>query len=111
MDQTAKEKARQSALARAKAPNKNSRLSNMQGRPSNNQGNNLTFFSEDVNGLKFSPYHVMIICLVYIGLIVVLHIFGKVKNQSLGPNIPTPEPDLGDFDDPDPEPETNSGEL
>ena len=56
----------------------------------------------------------MIICLVYIGLIVVLHIFGKVKSQSLAPNIPTPEPDLdfgGDFDDPDPEPETNSGEL
>ena len=86
----------------------------MQGRPSNNQGNNLTFFSEDVNGLKFSPYHVMVICLVYIGLIVVLHIFGKVKSQSLAPNIPTPEPDLdfgGDFNDPDPEPETNSGEL
>lgn len=57
----------------------------------------------------------MVICLVYIGIIVMLHIFGKVKSQSLTPNIPTPEPDLGDFGDPDPEPTGDgaggSGEL
>ena len=58
----------------------------------------------------------MVICLVYIGIIVMLHIFGKVKSQSLTPNIPTPEADdLGDFGDPDPEPTGDgaggSGEL
>ena len=58
----------------------------------------------------------MVICLVYIGIIVMLHIFGKVKSQGLTPNIPTPEAeDLGDFGDPEPQPtgdETGgSGEL
>lgn len=56
----------------------------------------------------------MVICLVYIGIIVMLHIFGKVKSQGLTPNIPTPEPeDMNDFHDPDPEPKTDegSGEL
>ena len=60
----------------------------------------------------------MVICLVYIGIIVMLHIFGKVKSQSLTPNIPTPEADDldGNFSgDPDPEPTgdgaVGSGEL
>ena len=33
----------------------------------------------------------MVICLLYIGIIVVLHIFGKVKSQGSAPNIPTME--------------------
>ena len=59
----------------------------------------------------------MVICLVYIGIVVMLHIFGKVKSQGIAANIPTPEmnDDLGDFADPDPEPTDDgaggSGEL
>lgn len=39
MDQSSRERARQMAMARAKQPNKNARLSNMQGRPGAAQGN------------------------------------------------------------------------
>ena len=69
-------------MARAKQPNKNARLSNMQGRPGATQGNSLTFFAEEANGLKLTPYTVMLLCLIYIGVIVLLHIFGKVKGGS-----------------------------
>ena len=52
----------------------------------------------------------MVMCLVYIGVIVMLHIFGKVKSHKSAVNIPTPdiEPDLDvepEFTNPDPEPE------
>ena len=40
----------------------------------------------------------MVICLVYIGVIVMLHIFGKVKSQAATPNFQTPEPE---FEEPD----------
>ena len=79
MDQTAKEKARQTPIARTKTTNKNSRLSNMQGRPSNNQGNNITFFLEDANGFKITPYQVILFCFVFVGLVVLLHVFGGSK--------------------------------
>lgn len=43
----------------------------------------------------------MVICLVYIGVIVMLHIFGKVKSQATTPNFPTPEPEFEEqFEDP-----------
>lgn len=29
--------------------------------------------------MKLSPYSVMVLCLLYIGIIVLFHIFGKVK--------------------------------
>ena len=38
----------------------------------------------------------MVICLIYIGIIVLLHIFGKVKSAKTIPNFPTPEPDFDD---------------
>jgi len=43
-----------------------------------------------VSGLKLSPPTVMIVCLLYIGIVVVLHIFGKVKSQY----VPTGQQDL-----------------
>ena len=36
----------------------------------------------------------MVICLIYIGVIVMLHIFGKVKSQSATPNFSAPEPEF-----------------
>lgn len=88
-----REKAREAALARTKAPNKNARLSASQGRANNQQGNNLTFLTEEVDtALRLSPQTIMFICLVYIGVIVILHIFGKVqKHQSGGSQMPPPD--------------------
>ena len=77
--ETSRERARQSAAARAKPQNKNSRLSSMQGRQATAQGNSLAFFTEEADGMKLSPYTVMVICLVYIGSVVMLHILSKVK--------------------------------
>ena len=52
----------------------------MQGRPASANGNSLSFFTEEADGLKLSPYTVvMVICLIYIGAVVLLHILGKVK--------------------------------
>ena len=51
----------------------------------------------------------MVICLIYIGVIVILHIFGKVKSQNATPSFTVPEPE---FDDPEMEdPAGGSGEL
>jgi len=51
----------------------------MQGRQTTAQGNSLSFFTEEADGFKLSPYTVMVICLIYIGAVVLLHILGKVK--------------------------------
>ena len=77
--ESARERAKAASNARAKPQNKNSRLSNMQGRQTTAQGNSLSFFTEEADGLKLSPYTVMVICLIYIGAVVLLHIRGKVK--------------------------------
>ena len=80
MQESSRERARASAAARAKAPNKNARLSNMQGRQgAAAPGNSLSFFREEADGLKLSPYTVMVICLFYIGAVVLCHILSKVK--------------------------------
>lgn len=46
--------------------------------------------------MKLSPYTVMVICLMYIGAVVLLHIFSKVKGGAKGaaPMDPAPEGDL-----------------
>jgi len=98
MDISAKERARQSAIARSKPTNKGTPLSQRQGR-TDGQGNQLTFFSEDSQGMKLSPQTVMLICLLYIGSVVVLHIFGKVKAASSGSSAGTPQPDMGGAND------------
>ena len=42
------------------------------------------FFSESADGLKVSPKAVLIFSLFFIGSVVVLHIFGKVKQAAVG---------------------------
>ena len=45
---------------------------------------NFAFFSGDSNGFEVSPKAVLIISLLYIGVVVLLHIFGKVKTSTVG---------------------------
>jgi hypothetical protein len=47
--------------------------------------------------MKLSPQTVMLICLLYIGSVVVLHIFGKVKAASSATNPGSPQPDASDL--------------
>jgi len=93
MDTTGRDKAREAAKQRQKQPNKNARLSNMQGRQGTAQGNSLSFFTEEADGMKLSPYTVMVLCLVYIGVIVLLHIFSKVKGGAASKVVPDPVPE------------------
>jgi preprotein translocase subunit Sec61beta len=86
--QTAKERARLAAASRAKPASKGAPLSGRQGR-SESQGNQITSYNEDTSGWKLSPATVMVICLFYIGSVVVLHIFGKVKGASAASAQPT----------------------
>ena len=96
--ETSRDRAKASAAARAKPQNKNSRLSNMQGRQNVAQGNSLSFFSEEAQGLKLSPYTVMVLCLMYIGIVVMLHILSKVKGgSSPKADINMTPPDGGDL--------------
>jgi protein transport protein SEC61 subunit beta len=67
-------------------------LSQRQGR-TDGQGNQLTYFSEDSAGFKLSPQTVMLICLIYIGSVVILHIFGKVKSTTM--SSAQAQPDMG----------------
>jgi hypothetical protein len=78
---SAKERARQAAAARNKPTARGAGLSNRIGR-AESQGNQITSYNEDTSGWKLSPATVMVICLFYIGSVVVLHIFGKVKGAS-----------------------------
>jgi len=70
----------------------------MQGRQSTAQGNSLSFFTEEADGLKLSPYTVMVLCLMYIGAVVILHIMSKVKaNAASKVDINMDIPDAGDL--------------
>ena len=75
---SSRERARAAALAKAK-PQARQGLSGKQGTVQN-RGNQLNFFSEDASGMKMTPHSVMILCLIYVGLVVMLHIFGKMKS-------------------------------
>ena len=44
------------------------------------KGNQFAFYTEDSSGLKLSPKTVLIISLLYMGIVVLLHIFGKMKS-------------------------------
>lgn len=97
MENSAKERAKQSAIARSTPKARGAPLSSRQGR-TDGQGNQLTFFAEDSSGFKLSPQTVMLICLLYIGSVVVLHIFGKVKSASTAaPQTPPPDMGANDF--------------
>ena len=43
---------------------------------------NFAFFSGEGSGFEVSPKAVLIISLAYIGIVVLLHIFGKVKSSA-----------------------------
>lgn len=89
---SAREKARQAALSRSKATKQGPGKAEAQQGRANPQGNQLTFFGEDTAGWKISPTKVMLICLFYIGAVVVLHIFAKVKSGgSSAASDPKPE--------------------
>ena len=52
---------------------------------------NMRYFSEDSAGFKIQPKTVLIMSLIYIGIVVLLHIFSKVAappatEQPQGPN-------------------------
>ena len=92
--ESSRERARASAAARTKPQNKNARLSNMQGRQGTAPGNSLSFFTEEAAGMKLGPYTVMVLCLMYIGTVVLLHILSKVKGgaaSNAGPKMDSAE--------------------
>lgn len=45
---------------------------------SSRKGGNMKYFSEDSTGFKIQPKTVLIMSLVYIGLVVLLHIYSKM---------------------------------
>ena len=53
-------------------------------KPSSKTGGaeNFAFFSGSSNGFEVSPKAVLIISLLYIGVVVLLHIFGKVSTSA-----------------------------
>lgn len=95
---TARERARQAAARNT--PKRGASLSGRQGR-SESQGNQITSYNEDTSGWKLSPATVMVICLFYIGSVVLLHIFGKVKGAGVASPSqgagPTPDEPAGDL--------------
>jgi len=79
-----KELAKRSAIARSKTAPTRQGAANAAARPQNRQGNQLAFFQEESSGLKVSPKTVLIISLLYMGIVVLLHIFGKIKTGPAG---------------------------
>ncbi len=74
-----KELAKKSAIARSKpTPTRPGAAAQAGARPAA-RGNQFAFFTEESQGLKLSPKTVLIISLLYLGIVVLLHIFGKVK--------------------------------
>lgn len=61
----------------------------------------LSYFSEDSAGFKVQPKTVLIMSLVYIGIVVLLHIYAKLGSPSAKPDEPK-----APNNDPQPEGET-----
>jgi protein transport protein SEC61 subunit beta len=74
-----KELAKKSAIARSKTTPVRQGAANAAARPQNRPGNQFAFFQEESSGLKVSPKTVLILSLLYMGIVVLLHIFGKIK--------------------------------
>lgn len=51
------------------------------------KGSTMKYFSEDNAGFRIQPKTVLIVSLVYIGIVVLLHIFSKVNS---GPTVEIP---------------------
>ena len=49
---------------------------------SSKKGSSLKYFSEDNAGFTIQPKTVLIVSLVYIGIVVLMHIFSKVGGQT-----------------------------
>jgi protein transport protein SEC61 subunit beta len=45
------------------------------------KGSSMKYFSEDNAGFRIQPKTVLIVSLVYIGIVVLLHIFSKVNSS------------------------------
>mmetsp|Transcript_32575 Transcript_32575/g.29433 ORF Transcript_32575/g.29433 Transcript_32575/m.29433 type:complete len:89 (+) Transcript_32575:77-343(+) len=45
----------------------------------------ITFYSDETPGLKVSPKTVLITSLVYIGIVVILHLYSKLRQDSSTP--------------------------
>ncbi len=56
---------------------------------SSKKGGNMKYFSEDSAGFKIQPKTVLIMSLVYIGLVVLLHIYSKMGAAPVEADIPT----------------------
>lgn len=58
------------------------------------KGNNMKYFSEDSAGFKIQPKTVLIMSLIYIGIVVLLHIFSKVAAPPANeqPKAPNDQP-------------------
>ena len=76
-----KELAKKMAMARSKPAQQRPSAGQATGRPASKQ-NQFTFFQEESQGLKLSPKTVLVISLLYLGIVVLLHIFGKVKGAA-----------------------------
>jgi protein transport protein SEC61 subunit beta len=50
----------------------------------------LKFHTEDAPGMKVSPKTVLITSLIYIGIVVLLHIWGKIRQEPAKPDAAAP---------------------
>lgn len=73
-----KELAKRSAIARSKTTPQRPSAAAQGARPQS-RNNQFAFFTEESQGLKLSPKTVLILSLLYMGIVVLLHIFGKIK--------------------------------
>jgi preprotein translocase subunit Sec61beta len=54
----------------------------------------LKYFSEESSGFKIQPKTVLIMSLIYIGLVVLLHIYAKLGTAKPAVEAPTATPDV-----------------
>lgn len=60
---------------------------------STKKSSGLKYFSEESSGFKIQPKTVLIMSLIYIGLVVLLHIYAKLgASKPVIPETPAPEP-------------------
>ena len=59
---------------------------------STKKGSNLKYFSEESAGFRIQPKTVLIMSLIYIGLVILLHIYAKLGSSKATVEIPTPTP-------------------
>lgn len=79
-----KNQARQAAIARSRpTPGRAPGAQGGQAVRQQNRQNQFTFYTEDSTGLKLSPKTVLILSLLYMAIVVLLHIFGKIKNAEI----------------------------